>query len=131
MASGKKTDVKKTKSGKPGMASGARLPRAPQIHDEFTRRFPDLGEAWDLIHDAGACAGPLDEKMQRIVKLAIAVGAKQEGAVHASVRKALAMGVTVEELEQVVALAAGTLGMPASVAAYSWIHDVVGGASTR
>ncbi len=105
-------------------ASKLALPKAPAIHGEFTRRFPELDEAWDLIHEAGRRAGPLDEKTQRIVKLAIAIGAKQEGAAHSSVRKALAMGVTLEEMEQVVALAAGTLGLPASVAAYAWIHDV-------
>ena len=58
------------------------------------------------------------------MKLGIAIGARQEGAVHSSVRKALALGITPEELEQVVALAAGTLGMPATVAAYCWVRDV-------
>jgi alkylhydroperoxidase/carboxymuconolactone decarboxylase family protein YurZ len=34
------------------------------------------------------------------------------------------MGISVEEIEQVVALAAGTLGMPATVAAFTWVRDV-------
>jgi 4-carboxymuconolactone decarboxylase len=58
-----------------------------------------------------------------LVKLAIAIGALREGAVHASVRKALAMGITREEIEQVIALAAGTLGLPATVAVFSWVED--------
>lgn len=33
------------------------------------------------------------------------------------------MDIAPEELEQVVALAAGTLGMPATVAAFTWIND--------
>jgi alkylhydroperoxidase/carboxymuconolactone decarboxylase family protein YurZ len=130
MASTKKSDTKQSPR-KRGMASGAKLPKAPKIHGDFIERYPALAQAWDLIHDAGACAGPLDAKTQRIVKLAIAIGSKQQGAVHSSVRKALAMGVTVEELEQVVALAAGTLGMPASVAAYGWIQDVADRARKR
>ena len=44
---------------------------------------------------------------------------------HASVRKGLAMGITREELEQVVAIAAGTLDLPRTVAAYTWIKDLL------
>jgi alkylhydroperoxidase/carboxymuconolactone decarboxylase family protein YurZ len=40
------------------------------------------------------------------------------------VRKAFAMGITREEVEQVIALAAGTLGMPSTVAIYSWARDI-------
>lgn len=100
------------------------LPKPPDTHHEFVAAFPELAEAWQQIGAAGK-AGPLDEKSCRLVKLALAVGAQQEGAVHASVRKGLAMGITREELHQVVALAAGTLGFPQTVAAYTWIHDLL------
>ena len=30
-----------------------------------------------------------------------------------------------EEIEQVVALSSGTLGMPSTVAAFSWVSDVL------
>ena len=65
----------------------------------------------------------MNEKTVRLIKLAIAVGAKQRGAVSSSVRKGLAMGITFEEMEQVVALAASTLGMPATVAAWGSIRE--------
>ena len=96
----------------------------PKRYRDFVARFPKLGEAWDCIHEAGA-QGPLDERTQRLLKFAVAVGAQREGATHASVRKALRMGIPREELEQVVALAAGTLGLPSTVAAYSWVLDIV------
>ncbi len=96
--------------------------RPPALHREFVRRFPRLGEAWDLVNEEGS-AGPLDAKMQRLVKLAIAVGAMREGAVHAGVRKASDAGATTREMEQVVALAASTIGLPAAVAAWSWVRD--------
>jgi alkylhydroperoxidase/carboxymuconolactone decarboxylase family protein YurZ len=54
----------------------------------------------------------------------VAIGAMREGSVHASARKALAAGITREEMDQVVALAAGTLGMPSTVAVWSWIREV-------
>ncbi len=102
------------------------LPKPPDTFLEFVRRFPQLGEAWRLAQDAGA-AGPLDGKTQRLVKLAIAVGCQREGAVHSAVRKAVAAGATREELDQVIALAAGTVGFPAAVAAFSWVRDELGG----
>ena len=98
-------------------------PKPPQTYKDFIARFPELSKAWEHIHDGGDKAGPLDEKTQRLVKLAIAVGAKQSGAVTSSVRKGLAMGITLEEMEQVAALAASTLGLPATVAAWSLIKD--------
>jgi hypothetical protein len=33
------------------------------------------------------------------------------------------MGIDVKALEQVVALAAGTLGLPSTVAAWTWVRD--------
>ncbi len=95
--------------------------KPPKIHDEFVRRFPKLGQAWDLMREASA--GPLDERTCSLLKLAIAVGALREGAVHSSARKARALGATRAEIEQIVALAASTLGMPATVAVYSWLRE--------
>lgn len=102
----------------------AQLSVAPAIHQTFVTRYPKLGRAWELIDEEGA-DGPLDATTRRLVKLGIAIGAMREGAVHSSVRKALAENISPEALEQVTALAAGTLGMPACVAAFSWVREVV------
>ncbi len=99
-------------------------PKPPQAFRDFTKRYPKLAEAWRLIDEEGKI-GPLDAKTARLVKLGVAIGALRQGAVHSSARKALAMGITPEELEQTVALAAGTLGMPSTVAAYCWVQDVL------
>jgi alkylhydroperoxidase/carboxymuconolactone decarboxylase family protein YurZ len=103
---------------------GMEKSRPPAAHQAFVRRFPRLGQAWDLVNEEGA-SGPLDAKTQRLLKLAIAVGAMREGAVHSGVRKARDAGATTEEIEQVVALAASTIGFPSSVAAWRWVRDVV------
>ncbi len=105
------------------MPKQEKLSNPPKAYSDFVARFPKLGQAWDLLAEAGK-EGPLDERTARLVKLAIAIGAQKEGAVHASVRKARAIGVTDAELEQVVALSAGTLGLPTAVAAHTWIKDV-------
>jgi alkylhydroperoxidase/carboxymuconolactone decarboxylase family protein YurZ len=103
-----------------------RVPEPPETYKEFIGRYPRLGQAWGLIGQAGQ-DGPLDEKTARLIKLGIAIGAMREGAVHSSVRKAQAAGITEAELDQVVALAAGTLGLPSTVAVYTWIRDVLEG----
>ncbi len=99
-------------------------PQPPETYQAFVQRFPKIGQAWEIIAQAGK-EGPLDAKTRRLVKLAVALGALREGAVHACVRKALAQGVTAEEINQVIALAAGTLGLPATVAGFSWVQDVL------
>ncbi len=104
--------------------------RPPAAHRQFVARFPRLGKAWDLVSEEGA-AGPLDEKTQRLVKLAAAIGAMREGAVHSGVRKARDAGATMAEMEQVVALAASTVGLPAAVAVWTWLHDQVEPPSPR
>lgn len=99
------------------------IPKPPKTFEDFTARFPKLGKAWELASQAGF-EGPLDDKTSRLVKLGVAIGAMREGSVHASVRKALGSGISIEEIEQVVALAAGTLGFPSTVAVWSWVRDV-------
>jgi alkylhydroperoxidase/carboxymuconolactone decarboxylase family protein YurZ len=98
------------------------LPKPPKTYEAFVKRYPKLGQAWDAIHEAGE-EGPLDARTARLVKLAVAIGALREGAIHSGVRKARAIGITTHEIEQVIALAAGTLGLPATVAVYSWVTD--------
>lgn len=100
----------------------SRLPEPPRAYVEFSRRYPKLGQAWHLIGEAAA-EGPLTEREVRLVKLAVAIGSMREGAVHSNVRKAMAQGVSREEIEQVVAAAAGTIGMPATVAISTWAQD--------
>jgi alkylhydroperoxidase/carboxymuconolactone decarboxylase family protein YurZ len=99
--------------------------RPPAAHQAFVARYPLLGRAWELTADAGR-TGPLDERAVRLLKLAIAAGAMREGAVHASVRKAMDAGVTAAEIEQVVALTAGTLGFSSTVAVSCWVQDILG-----
>src|SRR6266496_2973448 len=100
-------------------------PKPPKTYETFVKRYPKLAEAWENIAQAGK-EGPLDAKTSRLIKLAIAIGAMREGAVHSSVRKALASGITDQEIEQVVVLAASTLGMPSTVAVFTWVHGGIG-----
>lgn len=97
----------------------------PKAHQEFLEEFPAIAEAYAQLGTAVHDNGPLDQKTRLLVKLALAVGARHEGAVHAHTRRALAAGATPAEIKHVVALAIPTLGMPVSVAAYTWVNDIL------
>ncbi len=100
----------------------SKLAKPPAAFTAFQQKFPAIAKAWEQLSTAGQ-PGPLDEPMQRLVKLAIAIGAFREGAVHSAVRKAVAAGASREAIDQVVALAATTIGLPRTVAVHSWIQD--------
>jgi 4-carboxymuconolactone decarboxylase len=97
---------------------------APKSYLDFVTRFPKLSEAWDLMRESGSSAGPIDARTQLLIKLGIAIGSGRTGSVSSATRKGLNNGVTMEELEQVIALAASTIGLPAAVAALQWSRAV-------
>ena len=96
----------------------------PKTYKAFIQRFPDLARAWEAMREQESKGG-LDEKTRRLIKLGIALGGMKEGAVHSGVRKAMEAGASREEIEQVVTLAASTLGLPSTVAVYSWVLEQV------
>jgi len=101
----------------------------PRPYQDFVGEFPKLGEAWDLLREAES-SGPLDLKTRRLLKLAIAIGGERRGAVSSGVRKAMKAGASVEEIKQVLGLAASTIGLPSTVAAYCWAQRHLSGEET-
>ena len=99
--------------------------KAPKRYESFTKKYRDIAKAYEELGAACHAAGPLDDKTRAFVKLAISIGARLEGAVHAHVRKALDTGASVDELYQVALLAVPTIGFPSSMAAMTWIGDIV------
>lgn len=97
----------------------------PSVVEEFAERRPQVWEAYNQLGQAVAEAGPLDERTQRLIKLAIAIGAGREGAVRAHVRRGLRAGLQPEELEHVALLAITTAGWPCAFAARCWIEEEV------
>lgn len=92
---------------------------------EFQKRYPDVFKAYESLGAATQTAGPLDDPTKALVKLAIAVGARMEGAVHSHTRRAVEAGCTREEIRQVAVLSTTTMGFPAMMAALSWIDDIL------
>ena len=95
----------------------------PEVPSELAREHPSVWEQYNELGAACADAGPIDGETRRLVKLALAIGAASEGAVHSHVRRGLEEGVDPEALEHVALLSIPTLGFPQAMAARSWIGD--------
>ncbi len=98
----------------------------PSGAGRFAASFPDVWRAYQALGASAAASGPIDARGRRLVKLAMAIGAASEGAVHSHARQALEEGASAEEIRQVCNLAITTLGFPAAMAALSWVNDVIG-----
>jgi alkylhydroperoxidase/carboxymuconolactone decarboxylase family protein YurZ len=98
--------------------------KIPGWYEEQRKRHTAVFEAYEGLGDACRDAGPLEAKTLALVKLAIAVGARLEGAVHSHVRRSLEAGATIDECRHVVLLGTTTIGFPAMMAALSWVEDV-------
>jgi alkylhydroperoxidase/carboxymuconolactone decarboxylase family protein YurZ len=96
----------------------------PSKAGEVAESYPALWEAYSALGKACAASGPVKGETLRLVKLAIAIGAASEGAVHSHVRRAMEEDLSREAIIQVALLAVPTLGFPRAVAALSWIEDV-------
>ncbi len=99
------------------------MARLPKPYEAFKRARPDVWKAYDqlgtLIHNAG----PLNKKNRELVKLALAIGAGMEGAVHSHTRRALEAGAVADEICHVVLLGITTIGFPSTMAAMTWVED--------
>jgi alkylhydroperoxidase/carboxymuconolactone decarboxylase family protein YurZ len=100
--------------------------KVPDVPAQLARKNPEIWASFETLASECHRAGPLDNKTRRLVKLGIALGAGLQGGVHAQVRNALAEGIKPEELRHVALLGLTTIGFPASMAALTWIYDVVG-----
>lgn len=104
--------------------------KAPKTYDAFVKEFPKLGDAWNAMREAEE-AGPFTRREQRLLKLAVAIGAGKQGPVHSAARKAKAAGVSDGEIRHVAAIAASTIGLPPAVAAWSWVVEELEKQDTR
>jgi alkylhydroperoxidase/carboxymuconolactone decarboxylase family protein YurZ len=103
----------------------AKIPEElPSGAAEVAAAYPQVWSAYAALGQACSEAGPVDGRTARLVKLALAIGALSEGAVHSHTRRALDEGLSKEELKQIALLAIPTLGFPQGVRALTWIEDI-------
>jgi alkylhydroperoxidase/carboxymuconolactone decarboxylase family protein YurZ len=99
----------------------------PGTAGQVAREKPELWRAFQALGAATGAAGPLSEREQRLVNLALAIGGDSEGATHSHTRRAVAEGLSAEELDHVAFLAITTLGWPQAIRGLSWMRDVTKG----
>ena len=97
----------------------------PSPYKRFVEENPAIAKAYENLALACHEAGPLPEKVRRLVKLGIAVGQQSEGAVKSHARRAMEVGVTPEEVRHTLLLALTTVGFPAMIAAAEWVEEVM------
>ncbi len=103
----------------------------PKIYEKFSKDFSTIRDKYEELGVACRSAGPLDQKVQDLVKLGIAIGLNSQGAVKSHTRKALAAGATNEEIIHTVILSLTTTGFPTMIAALGWVDEVLAKESSR
>jgi len=96
--------------------------RLPFSYQRFKEEFPTIEKEYDRLAKKCHQSGPLNEKMRRLIKLGIAIGANSEGAVKSHTRRALAIGITPKEIRHAVLLGLTTVGFPNMISALNWVH---------
>jgi len=103
--------------------SDARSGNVPKTFKRFVEKYPVLGEAHENCAKYVDDVGPLDVKTMSLIKIGISLGAGLDSAMRSHVRRAMQHGATTEEIEQAVLLAYNTLGLPRTVAGWSWAQE--------
>lgn len=111
------------------MSDPSDISDAPQVDLPGTagtvaKEKPKLWRAFQALGEATGKAGPLSEREQRLVNLALAIGANSEGATHSHARRGSSEGLTADELDHVAFLAITTLGWPQAIRGLTWVRDV-------
>lgn len=97
----------------------------PKWLEGFRESYPEVWRTFRQLGEECHNAGPLEERVRRLVKIGIAAAAQSEGAVHSAVRNALDAGVSPAEVRHVLLLAITTIGFPRAMAALSWAEDIL------
>lgn len=110
------------------MSDASRISDTPNVElpgaaGKVAQEKPELWRAFQALGAEIGRAGPLSEREQRLVNLALAIGGDSEGATHSHARRALAEGLTAGELEHVAFLAITTLGWPRAIRGLTWVRD--------
>ncbi len=101
--------------------------KLPEAFETIRRDHPWVLQAYEALASAAHDAGPLDERTRRLVKLAIAIGARLEGAVRSHTWQAKEAGLSEAEMDHVVLLSLTTIGLPSMVAARTWVASALSG----
>jgi alkylhydroperoxidase/carboxymuconolactone decarboxylase family protein YurZ len=101
------------------------MKKVPGPFRKFVETYPECAMTYEALATASRLAAGFAEKEAELLKLALAMGSRLEGAVHSHARRALEAGATAEEVRGVALLGLTTLGLPHTMMGTSWIEDVL------
>jgi alkylhydroperoxidase/carboxymuconolactone decarboxylase family protein YurZ len=101
------------------------MKKLPTRFRDFSSRHPACAGAYEALADASRKAAGYAPRDAELIKLALSIGARLEGAAHSHARRALAAGVSPDELRGVALLALTTCGFPQAMIGLSWVEDVL------
>lgn len=97
----------------------------PKNTQSFAATYKSVWDAFQELGDECHNAGPLDDRVRRLIKIGIAAAAQSEGAVHSAVRQARDAGLSGDEIRHAIILSLTTIGFPRAMAAMSWAQDIL------
>jgi alkylhydroperoxidase/carboxymuconolactone decarboxylase family protein YurZ len=97
----------------------------PGRFQDFSSRYPACAGAYEALAVASRKAAGFGQREMELIKLALSIGARLEGAAHSHARRALAAGAPHDELRGVALLAVTTCGFPQAMIGLSWVEDVL------
>ena len=99
--------------------------RLPKNTHTCSATYKAVWNAFQRLGDECHSAGPLDDRVRRLIKIGIAAAAQSEGAVHSAVRQAKDANISDEEIRHAIILCITTIGFPRAMAAMSWAQDIL------
>jgi 4-carboxymuconolactone decarboxylase len=98
---------------------------SPKYYKDFKKRYPEVAKGYEQLALDCTKAGPLNKKIQHLVKLGIAIGISSEGDVQNHTMQALADGVSPDEIRQAVLLSVTTAGFPTMIVTMQWVEEIL------
>jgi 4-carboxymuconolactone decarboxylase len=105
------------------MAKNKDEARPPKFYTDFMQKYPEVGAQYEKLGDVVHQQGPLNERERALVKVAISGSHLLHSALKSHIKKAVALGVTREEIEHVALLLLPTMGFPTMMAMLGIIED--------
>lgn len=99
------------------------VPKPPKFYERFVKKYPKVAATYEELGDAVHGQGPLNERDRALIKLAISGSHLYSSAFKAHIRKAVASGISREEIEHVVLLFLPTIGFPTMMAAMGIVEE--------
>ncbi len=99
------------------------MPKPPKFYEQFAKKYPTVAGKYEELGDAVHGLGALNDRDRALIKLAISGSHLYSSAFKAHIRKALASGVSREEIEHVVLLFLPTVGFPTMMAAMGILEE--------